>query len=143
LLLVGNKFCPPAIQYFRRRLLFVDANSVSSPSALLWTFITNPEPMMFVLKMFGLMAALLALFINFAVAVPTPGMIGPVRQILNQTATLSAADGLFKGRRNGPLEYHRTLSKYNIPIPEGLQIAVDRYAEKLPFGDSTLPPNYI
>ncbi|ETS78943.1 hypothetical protein PFICI_08796 [Pestalotiopsis fici W106-1] len=95
---------------------------------------------MFGLKMVGLMVAVLAMFINVAVAVPARGMIGPVRQIANQTATLSAADGLFKGRRNGPLEYHRTLSKYNIPIPDGLKIAVNRYAEKLPIGDTGRVP---
>ncbi|KAI0163286.1 aspartic peptidase domain-containing protein [Pestalotiopsis sp. NC0098] len=85
-------------------------------------------------KLFGLLAAFLALFLNIALAVPTAGMNGPVRQIPNQIATFRAADGLARGRRHGPLEYHRTLSKYNIPIPKGLQNAVNRYAEKLPVG---------
>ncbi|KAI0124858.1 aspartic peptidase domain-containing protein [Xylariales sp. AK1849] len=47
-------------------------------------------------------------------------------------ASLPASDGIAKGRLNGPLEYHRTLSKYNIPIPAGLQKTVNRYLQMAP-----------
>jgi hypothetical protein len=84
----------------------------------------------------GCVAIWFTLLVNVVTAVPASHKTGPVHKRM-QTASIPAADGVFKGRRNGPLEYHRTLSKYNIPIPQGLQKVVDRYLLKLPADEST------
>ncbi|KAH8195955.1 hypothetical protein TruAng_009875 [Truncatella angustata] len=80
-------------------------------------------------KNFGFMVVWFVLLIGIVTAIPASG---PSPKNTRQTASIPAADGIFKGRHNGALEYHRTLSKYNIPIPSGLQRVVNRYLEQVP-----------
>jgi hypothetical protein len=79
--------------------------------------------MMDVRMTFGLLAVWLTLL---AMVASTPLTSNNLHGSQN-TASLPAADGIYRGRLNGPLEYHRTLSKYNIPIPKGLEATVARY----------------
>ncbi|KAM0809411.1 putative Aspartic peptidase domain-containing protein [Seiridium cardinale] len=83
------------------------------------------------LRSFAFVAVWSALLIGIVTAFPAALDPGPMNK-RTKTASVSAADGIFKGRHHGPIEYHRTLSKYNIPIPHDLQRAVDRYLQKLP-----------
>lgn len=75
--------------------------------------------------------SLLAFWGFFLVGAIASGSVTGQAVSASRVASLRAADGIFKGRVNGALEYHRTLSKHNLPIPDGLQRAVDRHLIKM------------
>jgi hypothetical protein len=80
---------------------------------------------------------LLAVWVGLLVGVATSMAVSGPAAAAKKTVSMSAADGVFKGRVNGVLEYYRTLSKYNVSIPDDLQRAASRHLLKLPLDQST------
>ncbi|KAH9907949.1 secreted aspartic proteinase precursor [Xylariomycetidae sp. FL2044] len=84
------------------------------------------------LTMFALMVALWAFLLSTSTAFP----FSPLGKSTDSTLSIPITHNI-KARRHGPTEYLRTLTKYNLPIPDGLREAVDSHhlSNKVAAGD--------
>ncbi|KAI1873704.1 uncharacterized protein JN550_002973 [Neoarthrinium moseri] len=80
----------------------------------------------------GLLVVWACALVNTVVSVPVASTTVSNTGDQQKTASIRAADGVFRGRRHGPSEMRRTFNKYNIPIHENLHNAVNRYLEEVP-----------